>query len=74
LKKPARKSYLKVKDGQWVKPKMKGYKLACCDCGLVHRIDFKVIRHGRGHKIIFQPFRDRRATAAHRRERKRSQS
>lgn len=27
-----------------ITPKMKGYKMSCCDCGLVHEIDFKVIR------------------------------
>jgi hypothetical protein len=29
---------------EWLMPEMKGYKMACCDCGLVHDIDFKVIR------------------------------
>jgi hypothetical protein len=27
-----------------VAPKMKGYKLGCCDCGLVHDVDFKVVK------------------------------
>lgn len=27
-----------------VQPVMKGYKLACCDCGLVHDMDFTVLR------------------------------
>jgi hypothetical protein len=25
-------------------PRMKGYKMACCDCGLVHNLDFTIIR------------------------------
>jgi len=29
---------------RWVPPKMKGYKMACCDCGLVHDMEFKVVR------------------------------
>jgi len=26
---------------RYVNPKMKGYLLKCCDCGLVHEMDFK---------------------------------
>jgi len=29
---------------EWISPKMKGYKMQCCDCGLIHEIDFKVVR------------------------------
>lgn len=29
---------------QEVAPKMLGYKMACCDCGLVHDMDFKVVK------------------------------
>lgn len=46
---------------------MKGYRMMCCDCGLVHVLDFKVIRWGRGHKIKLRAFRHERATAAARR-------
>lgn len=27
----------------WELPVMSGYKMACCDCGLVHDIDFKIV-------------------------------
>lgn len=27
----------------WELPVMKGYRLGCCDCGLVHDMDFKVV-------------------------------
>lgn len=27
---------------RWVQPVMDGYKMACCDCGLVHDISFRV--------------------------------
>ena len=30
--------------GEWVQPKMNGYLLSCCDCGLVHRVDFRVLK------------------------------
>ncbi len=48
------------------------YKLCCCDCGLVHRLDFRLVTYGRGlfKKIQFRVFRDNRATAAIRRWRK----
>ena len=52
--------YHKVKEGEWVRPVMKGYKMKCCDCGLVHKIDFKVIKWGRGHKVIFRASRLRK--------------
>jgi len=44
-------------------PIRRGYKMACCDCGLVHKLDFRV----RKGKIEFRVFRDNRATAAMRR-------
>lgn len=39
---------------------MTGYRLQCCDCGLVHRMDFRL------HKgqIQFRVFFDGRATKA----------
>lgn len=45
------------RSGEWVRPVMKNYLMKCCDCGLVHRLDFKVIRWGRGHKVMFRAFR-----------------
>lgn len=61
--------YHRPRRGEWVQPIRRGYKMACCDCGLVHRLDFRVV-NGR---VQFRVFRDNRATAAKRREeRKRS--
>lgn len=59
--------YDKPKAGEWVRPVRRGYKMACCDCGLVHRLDFKVVPYGRGHKVMFRVFRDNRSTAMVRR-------
>ena len=28
---------------RWVQPVMKNYYMACCDCNLVHRMDFRVV-------------------------------
>ena len=27
----------------WIAPVMRGYRMQCCDCGLVHEIDFDVV-------------------------------
>lgn len=35
--------YKKYPRGEWVTPKMEGYKMACCDCCLVHSMDFRVL-------------------------------
>jgi len=50
----------------WVTPVRKGYKFMCCDCQLVHSIDFR-IKDGR---IQFRVERDNRATANARRKRR----
>lgn len=55
--------YPQVFEGEWIQPRVRGYKVGCCDCGLVHRINFR-IKNG---KIQLQAFRDNRATAGHRR-------
>lgn len=28
----------------WQQPRMPGYRMGCCDCGLVHDMEFKVLR------------------------------
>lgn len=45
--------FTKVADGEWVQPVRYGYLMGCCDCGLVHRMNFR-IRNGR---IQMQAFR-----------------
>jgi hypothetical protein len=44
-----------------VEPIRRGYRLECCDCGLVHRLNFRLIRRGHGRAIQFQAFRQRRS-------------
>ena len=39
----ASRRFSKVKAGEWVAPKLKGYLMKCCRCGLVHRFNFKVL-------------------------------
>ncbi len=38
----------------WIRPKMKAYRMACCDCGLIHELDFKVIKQ----KKIIREYKD----------------
>lgn len=59
--------YEQVYDGEWIRPTpQRGHKMACCDCGLVHRIDFRVV----DGRVEFRAVRDTRATARRRRSRR----
>ena len=49
--------YHKVQDGEVVQPKMRGYRMKCCDCGLVHRMNFWVVLNARRTAVQFQAFR-----------------
>lgn len=53
--------------GEWIRPTRRGFRMQCCDCGLVHVVDFRLIPWGRGRKILLRMFRDKRATSAARR-------
>lgn len=55
--------YKTVKAGEWVQPVRNGYKMACCDCGLVHVLDFR-LHQG---KIQLRASRNERSTAQKRR-------
>jgi hypothetical protein len=47
----------------WIQPKRRGYKFLCCDCGLVHNMDFRIKN---GH-IQFRASRNQRSTGQVRR-------
>lgn len=68
---------------EWVSPAMNGYRMACCDCGLVHNVRFKVVRLIRylpdgtwsgkpapRHKVLMQVSRNERSTVQVRRHAK----
>lgn len=55
--------YARVTDGEWVRPFRRGYRMACCDCGAVHVVNFRV----KDGAIEFQPTRNSKATWALRR-------
>jgi hypothetical protein len=50
---------------RWVQPVKRGYLMACCDCGLVHRMEFRIA----GGRVQFRAQRAPRVTAQHRRSR-----
>lgn len=35
---------------RWIHPVMDGYKLSCCDCGLVHDMQFRVFEMTSGRR------------------------
>ncbi|HAR46328.1 MAG TPA: hypothetical protein DCS05_09220 [Nitrospiraceae bacterium] len=53
-----------IYEGEWIQPVHRGFKAACCGCGLVHRVDFKVVNGA----VWFRESIDARSTAAVRRE------
>lgn len=53
-----------LRQRQWERPVHRGYYLSCCECGLSHRINFRVVEG----KVEFQVFQAPRATAANRKK------
>lgn len=50
-----------------MQPILRGFRLECCDCGLVHRVDIRIVEEGargrvRRRAVQFRAWRDRRAT------------
>ena len=59
-------SYEQIYDDEWIEPPRKGFKLRCCDCALVHTVDFRLT----GNRILMRWMRDERATSGGRRKKK----
>jgi len=59
----------------WIQPRHEAYKLACCDCGLVHVLQFRVVKDAlvidandtTDGLVVFRARRDERATGQKRR-------
>ncbi len=80
---PRLKLMVEREDGwcDWQFPVMERYRMACCDCGLVHDVQFKivrttkpdktgyytVIREMNGLKVMMRAKRNNRSTAGTRR-------
>jgi len=58
--------YSQAIEGEWFDLDPENNRIACCDCGLVHSEDYRVV----GGVIQCRSRRDKRKTAAIRRERK----
>ncbi len=47
-----------IHEGEWVQPRRKNYYVQCCDCGLIHKMNFRLIKDKIGRATIqFQAFR-----------------
>ena len=53
-----RMTFEEVKPGEWIQPVRRGYKTRCCDCGLVHDIDFRV----KGGRAQLRVYRNKKLT------------
>ena len=50
-------------DGEWFPVKRKDYRIGCCDCGLVHRLRFRLC----GNRLEMAAWRDDPETKRRRR-------
>lgn len=46
--------YTQAYDNQWLYPKRKFWMMKCCDCGLVHKVEFKLKKYGNGRIIMLK--------------------
>lgn len=60
------KKFIPAKDMEWIQPQQKGYLMACCDCGLVHGMDFRIVanpKNKKKQKVQFRAWRAPKYTA-----------
>ena len=63
-KKKAKKTFKTLMPGEWAYLRQRGHKMKCCDCGLVHKMDF-VISNMKGDilnkvQIAFRAYRTKK--------------
>ena len=63
----AKSEYHWVTDGEWVRPTMRGHHDQCCDCGLVHILDFRIVTVRGRQQVEYRARRHGRATGGARR-------
>jgi len=61
---PKKRVYEQIHDGEWFRPQLTNNFERCCDCALVHRVEYRIID---GH-IEIRCWRDERKTSALRRK------
>lgn len=59
--------YKQANNGEWFDVPPEGVKFKCCGCGLVHLLDFEVVRVSMGDHLRIRFIEDKRATAQCRR-------
>lgn len=60
------RGYYQVTEGEWLRIPWRQHKDACCDCGLVHIINYRAMPDGTLEMQVSKI--DKRATAARRRK------
>lgn len=56
---PLEEELPQVCQGEWIRPVRHGFRMRCCDCGLIHRMDFRIMKNRRGkRRIEFRAFRE----------------
>ena len=53
-----------IYDGEWITPVKKGFKDQCCDCLLIHTMEFRI----KDGKVQFRCWREDKETAVARRK------
>lgn len=56
--------YPKASAGEWIKPRRRFYYMGCCDCGLVHKMEFALRPVTSGSGIFIRAWRDEAQTKA----------
>lgn len=56
-------TYELPEENEWIQPIRRGYKMACCDCGLVHDMDFRIYKG----RVQLRARRNKRSTGQKRR-------
>jgi hypothetical protein len=59
----------RVTDGRWLRVAFPTWTVSCCECHLVHRLDFRLFTDSRGKVVLLvRPTRARGLTRQRRRE------
>ncbi len=37
--------FVQIKDNEWFQPTMRGHLMKCCDCGLIHSMNFRIVKN-----------------------------
>ena len=48
------RKYVQATAGEWIRPVKRGYRMRCCDCGLVHRRDTKIRINGKNLNTLIK--------------------